>query len=559
MSFKKRGAGIASLMLAGALGLTACTEGPADTDDARLLTPDGQHVEIEIRYGAGNVPRQTMAELFQAYMSDLGITVRLNEIPDGQLSPVLNAGEFDIIIFGWSGNPAFTIAPGQYWHSGSASNFAGIANDELDVFADAVRETLALDEAAEAANAATELAVAEAAILPISDQPQVVVNSEHIQGLVTNGNVQPGPLWNVEDWSSADGEATWAVASGWSNWNLWHTDGNVSYLRQALNPLYANGGTFLPDESWEYNDAVLAGEPELINEDPMQVAYTLNPDANWGDGNPITGDDFVYQWYQRSGDEEHCDDRCAPPSTVGFDSIVSIEEDEEGRVVVTYEEGQINPEWSINYEPLGSPQHIAVENGFDWQNDPEQMGASAEWFGENPPTWSAGPYIPVDASMGEYVIYEPNPDYAGSAEPQLERLTVQVVEGTEAIITELRNGAIDGAWPASYDAEALTPLDAEDNLHYEVYEGSIWDHFDLNMSNEFLSEHALREAILVATDVDDIIDRVWTGTGVTQRMNHIFKEASPYYVDYISDTGQGSGDVARARQILEDAGYTWEE
>jgi ABC-type transport system substrate-binding protein len=356
-----------------------------------------------------------------------------------------------------------------------------------------------------------------------------------------------------------DAEVTWAIASSWGeSWNLWSSEGNNSYLRQALSPALASGGDFGPDGVWYYNDAVFADFPELLSEEPFTVAHTLNPDANWGDGNPITVDDFIYAWHHSSGREDHCNEVCAPPSTSGWEQIESIEE-VDGKIVTTYTEGYLNPEWSINYEPIRLPAHKAVEEGFeDWATDPEVMGESSAWFASNVPTWSAGAYIATDAKNGEYIVYEPNPDFAGSAEPGLTKLTLEVVEGTDSLVTELRNGSIDGAWPTAYDAAALEQLDAESDLYYEVFEGSIWDHFDMNTRNEFLSDVELRRAIFTAIDIQDIIDRVYPNTGLTQKVNHIFKQSSPYFQDIIGPTGQGSGDVEAARAILEDAGYEWD-
>ncbi|WP_100447927.1 ABC transporter family substrate-binding protein [Glycomyces xiaoerkulensis] len=362
-----------------------------------------------------------------------------------------------------------------------------------------------------------------------------------------------------EDGGSEDAVVTWAIASSWGDsWNLWTTEGNNSYLRQAITPMMAKGGEFNPDGEWEYNDAVFGAEPELLSEEPFQVAYTLNADANWGDGNPITVDDFIFAWHAASGLEEHCDEQCAPASTTGWEQIESIEETD-GQIVVTYQEGYLDPEWSINYEPLRLPAHIAEENGFeDWASDPAVMGEAVVWFSQNPPTWSAGPYIATDFEAGEYITYEPNPEYAGSAEPALTELTLEVVEGTDTLVTELRNGSIDGAWPTAYDGEALAQLDQEQDLFYEVFAGSIWDHFDFNTNNEFLSDVELRRAIFTAIDVPDMIERVYPEAGLQQKTNHIFSENSPYYVDAISETGQGSGDVDAARTILEDAGYAWD-
>ncbi|GAB3224933.1 hypothetical protein GCM10027447_14020 [Glycomyces halotolerans] len=359
-----------------------------------------------------------------------------------------------------------------------------------------------------------------------------------------------------------ESEISWAIASSWESWNQNTTSGNNSYLHQALVPSETTLGDFDENGEWFHNDALLAQAPELAGEDPMQVEYTLNENAQWSDGEPFRLEDFVYVWYQMSGDADHCNqDKCQPASTDWGSNVASIEENEPGVITMTYVDGYLDPEWEFFQTPM-YPTHIAEAEGFeDWQDDPEVMGDSAEFFAETAPTWSTGPYTPVDAQVGQYVIYEPNENYQGSVEPSLDRLTLRVVEGTEAIVTEMRQGAIHGAWPSQFNAEELAKLDEDEALQYEVYDGSIWIHIDANTRGEFLSDADLRRAVYTTIDNADIIAKNYPDTDVTPRTNHFFSESSQYHEDILGATEpvQGSGDADAARQLLEDNDYTWND
>ena len=359
-----------------------------------------------------------------------------------------------------------------------------------------------------------------------------------------------------------DAEITWAISSGWESWNQNTSDGNNSYVNQALSPGAAVLGDFDPEGGWVYNDALLASEPELVSEDPMQVEYTLNENAQWSDGEPFRVEDFVYVWYQMSGDPERCaQEQCAPATTDWGSNVASIEETEDGVVTMTYIDGYLDPEWLFFALPM-YPTHIAEEAGFaEWQTDPDVMGESAEYFTETAPTWSAGPYTPTEAQIGEYVVYEPNERYQGSVKPSFERLTLQVIEGTEAIVTEMRQGSIDGAWPSEFAAEELTKLDEDSALRYEVFDGSIWTHIDANTNSEFLADVNLRRAAFTAIDIADIIEKNFPDTEVSERRNHFFNQSSEYFVDLLGQTDppQGTGDADAARELLESEGYTWED
>ncbi|WP_030144612.1 ABC transporter substrate-binding protein [Glycomyces sp. NRRL B-16210] len=359
--------------------------------------------------------------------------------------------------------------------------------------------------------------------------------------------------------SGGDGEATWAISSGWQSWNENTADGNNSYLHQVLMPGSTALGDFDQDGQWVYNDALLAKAPELASESPMTVEYTLNENAQWSDGEPFGADDFVYIWYQMSGDAEKCaQDACTPASTDWGANVASIEATADDVVTMTYVDGYLDPEWEF-FGLSMYPAHIAVENGFeDWKTDPAVMGESALWFAENPPTWATGPYKPVDAVTGDYVVYEPNENYQGSVDPGLDKLTLKVVEGTESIITELRQGSIDGAWPSEFSQEELDKVEGDSAITTEVYEGSIWLHIDTNTNNEFLADQVLRQAVFTAIDNADIIAKNFPDTEVAARQNHFFNASSEFFVDTLGATDplQGSGDADAANAALEAAGYT---
>ncbi|MCD0445618.1 ABC transporter family substrate-binding protein [Glycomyces sp. A-F 0318] len=361
------------------------------------------------------------------------------------------------------------------------------------------------------------------------------------------------------DSGGGDGDVTWAISSGWESWNENTADGNNSYLHQVLTPGATTLGDFDPDGKWVYNDALLAKAPELTGESPMTVEYTLNDNAQWSDGEAFGVDDFTYVWYQMSGDAERCDqDACTPASTDWGANVASIEATADDVVTMTYVDGYLDPEWEFFSSPM-YPAHIAADNGFaDWKTDPAVMGESATWFAQNAPTWSTGPYTPVDAVLGDYVVYEPNENYQGSTEPGLEKLTLKVVEGTEAIVTELRQGSIDGAWPSEFSQEELDKVEGDDAITTEVYEGSIWLHIDTNTNNEFLADQVLRQAVFTAIDNADVIAKAYPDTEVEARRNHFFNTGSEFFTDTLGQTDpeQGTGDADAANALLEGAGYT---
>ena len=361
--------------------------------------------------------------------------------------------------------------------------------------------------------------------------------------------------------SGGSNELTWAVASSWEGWNLNTTSGNSSYGKQALTPMIVLGGEgvdFNPDGEAFNDDAVFDAPTELVSEEPMQLRLRLKEGAVWSDGEPVRLEDFLFQWYSLSGDPQHANqEKATPASTAGYESISSIEQDEDGSILITFVDGYLDPEWQF-FGGIYLPSHVADAEGFDWQNDPEAMGDAIQFFNTELNPVGVGPYVPVDWELGEFVTYEPNERYQGSVKPGLEKLTIKYVEDLSSIVTELRQGTIDGSWPSNPLFEELAPLDEDPDLTYEGFAGSVWSHIDINLNNKFLSDAALRQAVFTVIDIADITAKIFPGAEVPRKGNYYFSEGSPYYVDYLGETTQGSGDLEAARQILTDAGYTWD-
>jgi peptide/nickel transport system substrate-binding protein len=356
-------------------------------------------------------------------------------------------------------------------------------------------------------------------------------------------------------------ELTWAIPSAWESWNENTQAGNNSYGHQAMYPMrYGLDGNTTGDwdENGEFhlNDAVFASS-EIISEAPLQVQYTLQENAQWSDGKPVRVEDFIFQWYSISGLPEHADQTKALPASTSYGpNVASIESPEEGKIVVTFIDGYLDPEWQFS-PTIYLPSHVAEAEGFaTWQTDPAVMGQAIEWFEKNLSDVVTGPYKPVDFKMGEYITYELNDKWNGSVKPTVKKLTMKVVEGTEAVVTELRQGTIAGAWPSEFSQEEFDKAAEDQALAQEIYEGGVWLHIDTNLNSEALKDVALRQAIFTAINVPDAISRVFPSTEVSQRLNHFFGQKSEFFQDLITPTGQGSGDTAKAAQILTEAGYT---
>ncbi|WP_158645642.1 ABC transporter family substrate-binding protein [Stackebrandtia albiflava] len=356
------------------------------------------------------------------------------------------------------------------------------------------------------------------------------------------------------------GELTWALSSGWDAWNGNTAAGNSLYLTQVMAGTRIPTGEFLPDGTYQWPKDLLTAAPELISESPMQVRYEIRPEAKWDDGNAIDLDDFLFHWYGATSDADKCDQELCDPAAISYgDNVESIEE-VDGGIVVSYVEGYTDPEWSLGV-PVSLPAHIADEQGFDWKNDPADMGAAAEFFNTTVPTWTAGPYkiLPDSVEMGQSLSLVPNENWYGEIKPTLDKINLEVIAEQPTMLTALENGEIHGSEPASLDPDVAEQAGDLPGAVSAIGSRPAWDHLDFNLSNEFLSDIEVRKAIMTAISLEDIKAATYAELTETEtRTNHIFPATSEYHTDVTSELGQGSGDVEAAKQILADAGYTLE-
>ncbi|MFC4337302.1 ABC transporter family substrate-binding protein [Salininema proteolyticum] len=355
------------------------------------------------------------------------------------------------------------------------------------------------------------------------------------------------------------GEIEWGVSDAWSGWNDLRADANTAYLSQAIWPGRYDVGDFGPDEKFVYNDGWFEQEPEKTSDDPLTVKYTLKEGAGWSDGTPFSLDDAIFSWHHMSGNEDHCSAECQPASLDWGAQVDDMKEADDGKAIeVTYKDGYQTAEWMFK-TLFTFPAHIVEdEGGFaDWKDDPEVMGEASKWLNETAPTWSSGPFVPTDAKLGEYIEYEPNPEWKGSDQPTLDKLTIKAMPGGLSTIADaMRNGEIDGATPADFDVDNVEKLHDGSGYNWAVTDGGAWTHMDINTQSGQLQDIELRKAIFTAIDVENIIDRTLPDMGTERRGNHIFGPKSDNYKDHAGDANQGMGDVEGAKKILEDAGYT---
>ncbi|MDQ3987972.1 MAG: ABC transporter family substrate-binding protein [Actinomycetota bacterium] len=116
------------------------------------------------------------------------------------------------------------------------------------------------------------------------------------------------------------GDFRWPLTAFPPNFNNLHLDGSESDNTDVIGSMMPGVHDSRPDGSVEV-DPAYAESAELTSEDPQVVTYTINPEATWSDGKPITWEDFRAQWQALNGSNE----AFVVASTTGYEDIGSVE------------------------------------------------------------------------------------------------------------------------------------------------------------------------------------------------------------------------------------------
>jgi peptide/nickel transport system substrate-binding protein len=346
------------------------------------------------------------------------------------------------------------------------------------------------------------------------------------------------------------GQLTYAIEKNISNWNVLSSGGSVLENGWVLAGLLPRTFITLPDLIVTLNNDLL-DSATVTNTNPETIVYKIKSTAVWSDGTPITADDFSYNW--RVQNSRDCPN-CAAAATTGYDQVKSVTGTDSGKTV-TVVFTKAFTDWKSLWgsgSPL-YPAHIAAQHGDI--NTPQGRAESFTWFGKNVPTYSGGPFQIDKFTNNESVTLVPNLKWYGSR-PKLDRVIYRIITDARQEPTALQNREVQVIYPQP-QVDQVAQIRRIPGVSSYVGYGLSWEHFDLNLSNSYLTDPVLRTALFTAADRKAIIDKTvgQFAEGIKPLNNHNFVPQESGYQDVVTETGQGSGNVARAKQLLTAAGY----
>jgi len=334
------------------------------------------------------------------------------------------------------------------------------------------------------------------------------------------------------------GELNLRVTNFAENWNPLHVDGNnydYSKVRGSMLPVFFDfDETGVPTPNPDYLLSV-----EVINDNPTEVRYQLNPKAVWGDGSPVDGDDMIAKWKACNG--ENPEFNCV--STASYEPIADITlGDEKTDVTVSYKSSF--PDWSQGFS---SPAVVKAES----VANPEIFNSG---WSELNNDWLSGPFKVADYDDTQKVMtLVPNDKWWGEP-PLLDSIRWRAV-APDATAQAFANKEID-AFDIGSDPDAFQRALRVENADVRKAGGPNFRHFTFNSKAGFLQDLSIRQAIVYGLDRQSIAASDLAGIDwpVKPLNNHIFLEGQSGYVDTAELTGLDY-NPEKARALLDETGW----
>jgi peptide/nickel transport system substrate-binding protein len=333
------------------------------------------------------------------------------------------------------------------------------------------------------------------------------------------------------------GTVTFAASSEPTGFNPNTSIDNGSATQNVVENMYPSVFRTQPDLSVRL-DRDLMESAELTDERPQTVTYRIRPAATWSDGVPISAEDFAYLWRQSKGSDKRID----VATTTGYQDIRSVTGSKDGKTV-TVVFAHPFAEWrSLFFDLL--PSHYVTKQPGGWNTGlnrhPQQIP-------------SGGPFRIVRYDKGQSLTLERNPRYWGPR-AHLDRIVFRFLLDPAAQADALGNGEVDVIDPRP-QLDLVQMVQHLPGVRSQLRFGLSFEHLTFNLGNPILQDVAVRQAIALAIDRQQLLERTvgQFSSGAQVLGNRIWLPGQPAYQDHSS--GYGRGDIAAGERLLQQAGW----
>lgn len=267
-----------------------------------------------------------------------------------------------------------------------------------------------------------------------------------------------------------------------------------------------------------------------VSADGLTITYHLRKGVKWSDGAPFDADDVVFS-IKVVNDP-------ANSEFVRFDQIARVDEPDKSTVVIhlkkPYSPSTESFFSSCCANPCILPKHLLAQY----------------------PSINNAPYNALPVGIGPFkferwdrskqVVLVANPLY-WRGRPKLDKIVYKVITDRDELLSQLQAHKID-MW-YQFSGKYLAPIQALDGYAVIRQPSYAYSHYDFNLTHPVLADPTVRQALRLALDRQELVDKAEHGVGTVQ--DSALPPTAPYY--FAMETTPY--DPARANSLLDRAGW----
>jgi peptide/nickel transport system substrate-binding protein len=332
---------------------------------------------------------------------------------------------------------------------------------------------------------------------------------------------------------------------------------------QRLNPATSNDATS-STVSGKIYDALIRVDPKnaevkpnlgswTVSTDGLTFSWVIDAKANWSDGKPITGNDFLARVKMQARSK-------VTPNKSTFNDIEGYQDYSTGKatsisgIVVDKTDAK---KFTVKFTRIFCPALINVfgsapmpEHIFGKYTDDADINKVVDDAPENnAPPVASGPFKFKEWRKGDQVILTRNDTYFKGA-PLIEEYVQKVVADSTVAAAQMKTGELTMTLAQPVDVADLSKVDTV-KLYKWADNGYVYIGWRTNNPNvAFLGDKRIRQGLMYGINTDEVVKAVLFGEGVKQLAHHPT-------VSWAAGTGLNpyAYDKTKAEDLFKQAGY----